>query len=77
MGVGGSHFIHNAYNFYQKPEVQFTIQTIRLVNETEKMIDLLASNFCCSCGMQFRPSFRTQKYCVKCQINYPSLCFNK
>ena len=44
MGAGGVNFINNAYNFYQKPEVQIPLQIAKIGYNAYKLVDLYSKN---------------------------------
>ena len=49
MGTGGMNFIHNAYDFYQKPEIQIPLQTVKLAYQLNQIYELTTQERCYMC----------------------------
>ena len=53
MGTGGMDFIHNAYNIYQKPEVNIAINSVKLAYNVYQICKLATHKMCSCCGDLF------------------------
>ena len=71
MGAGGSNFIHNAYDFYQKPEIQIPLQTAKLIYNTYELVKIATHKHCIGCG-KYYTGFDDDYYCPRCWDNINS-----
>ncbi len=70
MGAGGSNFIHNAYDFYQKPEVQIPLQTAKIIYNVHKIYELTTKTSCSCCGKFYERYDGDDYLCPKCSSDY-------
>jgi len=69
MGTGGMNFIHNAYDIYQKPEIQIPLQTAKLGYQIYKIAELATHERCYMCDDLYYPK-NGDNLCYNCRYKY-------
>ena len=67
MGGGASNFVHNAYDFYQKPEIQIPLQVGKLVYYGYEMAKLSTHDRCYYCNELYLGYEGDNNMCDKCR----------
>ena len=73
MGVGG--FIHNAYNIYNKPEIQIPLNTISIGYNLYKIGELATHERCYICNKLYYPE-NGKNRCEECERKFFYEYFN-